>query len=227
MAASIPDAPRILCAGLVFACSLAAGAPAAGAPTTLRPSREPINLEAASSDFDYRNDALLFRRVKITQGALQVEAREARATGLSFANAQWNLQGDVRITVPDGKLAANDASVVFRDDVIVSALVRGTPATFEQRLKDSGQLARGKAASIEYDVQASTVRLAGQAWLTDGQNEIRGDTLVYDIGKQRVIANPGQTDPGGVRITINPGSRDAKPAPPPVTRPATPPATPP
>jgi hypothetical protein len=27
---------------------------------------------------------------------------------------------------------------------------------------------------------------------------------VYDIGRQRVAANPGETDPGGVRITITP-----------------------
>jgi lipopolysaccharide export system protein LptA len=215
MAASIPDAPRVLRAGLVIVCALAGVA----AHAAQRLSQAPINLEAASSDFDYRNNALLFRRVKITQGAMQVEAMEARATGLSFENAEWSLQGDVRITVPDGRLAANDAKVIFRNDVIVSALVRGSPASFEQRLKDSGQLAQGKAASIEYDVQASTVRLSGQAWLTDGQNEIHGDTLVYDIAQQRVVANPGQTDPGGVRITINPRSREATPDPPPATPP--------
>lgn len=215
MAASIPDATRALRAGVVIASALA-GVAAGAAP---RLTQAPINLEAASSDFDYRNNELLFRRVKITQGEMQVEASEARATGLSFANAEWSLQGDVRITVPDGRLAASDASVVFRNDVIARALVRGSPATFEQRLEQSGQLAQGKAASIEYDVQASTVRLSGQAWLTDGQNEIRGDTLVYDIARQRVVANPGQTDPGGVQITINPRSREAAPKPPPATPP--------
>jgi lipopolysaccharide export system protein LptA len=53
--------------------------------------------------------------------------------------------------------------------------------------------------------------MAGDAWLTDGENVIRGETLVYDIAGQRVAANPGGTDPGGVRITINPRSHD-KPA---------------
>jgi lipopolysaccharide export system protein LptA len=60
-------------------------------------------------------------------------------------------------------------------------------------------------------VQASTVRLHGDAWLSDGQNEIRGQTLVYDISKQRVMANPDQKDPGGVKITINPKPRDTSP----------------
>lgn len=162
----------------------------------------PINLEAASSDFDYRNNTLLFRRVKITQGTMQVESDEARANGLNFENTEWNLSGSVRILVPDGKLTSSDAQVIFRNNEISRAVIRGQPASFEQQLKDQQKLARGRAKTIEYDVAAGTVRLTGDAWLTDGQNEIRGDTLIYDIGQQRVLANPTGSDPGGVRITI-------------------------
>ena len=177
---------------------------ACGASAAPYDKQAPINLEAASSDFDYRNNTLVFRQIRITQGQLAVEAAEANATGLEFANAQWTLKGDVRITVPDGKLAANDAVVSFRDNQIARAEVRGTPATFEQRLKENNQLAQGRADAIEYDVRNGTVQLSGDAWLSDGQNEIRGTTLIYDIARQRVAANPGATEPGGVRITINP-----------------------
>lgn len=212
MAASIPDAPRRRAAGLLLCCALAVAAGSAN--TAAAASLEPINLEAASSDFDYRNNTLLFRRVKITQGALQVEAQEASATGLNFDNSVWSLKGAVRIMVTDGKLASSDARVTFRNNQIVSALIRGTPASFEQRLKDSQQLAQGEAGTIDYNVQEGTVRLTGDARLTDGQNVIRGSTLVYDIGKQRVVANPGGSEPGGVRITINPKQPEAAPAPP-------------
>ena len=213
MAVSIPDAPRgRTAARLLFCCVLACAGSVAHAAAV--GSQEPINLEAASSDFDYKNNTLLFRRVRITQGPLQVEAQEASATGLNFENSEWNLKGDVRITVPDGKLASSDARVTFRGNEIVSALIRGTPASFEQRLKESRQLAQGEAATIDYNVREGTVRLSGDAWLTDGQNVIRGTTLVYDIGKQRVVANPGGSEPGGVRITINPKQQDAAPAPP-------------
>jgi lipopolysaccharide transport protein LptA len=166
----------------------------------------PINLEAASSDFDYRNNTLLFRRVRISQGTMQVEADEARANGLNFENSEWNLSGSVRIHVPDGRLDSGQADVTFRNNEISRAVIRGQPASFEQRLKDEQKLARGRASSIEYDVRAGTVRLSGDAWLTDGQNEIRGDTLIYDIGQQRIVGNPTGRDPGGVRITIKPGS---------------------
>jgi lipopolysaccharide transport protein LptA len=225
MAASFPDAARMRLAAAI-ACCFAAGLVAAAAPELPRPSKElPIELVAASSDFDYKKNTLLFKQVKITQGPMIVEAQEATATGLNFENSEWTLSGQVRITVPDGKLTSSDARVTFRDNQIAKALIRGTPAEFEQRVKETRQLAQGHAKSIEYDVQAGVVRLDGDAWLTDGDNVIRGNTLVYDIAKQRVAANPGGTDPGGVRITINPKSQDkpdakpAGPAAPPVPKP--------
>lgn len=200
MAASLPDLRCVLAASLL---ALGVAAPP-GYAQTGRDSELPINLEAASSDFDYKNNALLFRRVTITQGTMQVEAEEARANGLNFENSEWNLSGAVRIRVPDGNLSSGEARITFRDNELSRAVVRGSPASFEQRLKSDQQLARGRASAIEYDVQAGTVRLTGKAWLSDGRNEIRGDTLIYDIGQQRVVANPTGQDPGGVRITINP-----------------------
>src|SRR5512133_2769999 len=72
----------------------------------------PINLEAASSDFDYKRNTLLFKRVKITQGGLEVTAQQASATGLEFNNSEWRLTGDVVITVPGGKLESSEARVM-------------------------------------------------------------------------------------------------------------------
>ena len=93
---------------------------------------------------------------------------------------------------------------MFKNNAIASASIKGSPAQFEQQLKEKNQIARGRATAIDYDVKAATVRLTGDAWLTDGQNEIRGNTLIYDIGRERVQANPSEKDPGGVSITINP-----------------------
>ena len=207
MASSTPDRRGARIARAAALAVLAALASPAVTPATR--SDQPIELVAASSDFDYKNNTLVFRRVRITQGELQVEAEEANATGLNFENSQWKLRGRVQIRLPDGRLDSSEATIDFAGNEIVRALIRGQPATFEQQLRDTRQTARGQAGSIEYDVRASSVRLKGAAWLTDGQNEIRGDTLVYDIGRQRVIANPEERDPGGVRITINP-----KPKPP-------------
>lgn len=212
MAASLRNLSRsrFWLAVVALACAaLAQAQPSAPTGLPAGNSEQPINLEAASSDFDYKNNTLLFRRVRITQGGLEVTAQEARATGLEFENSEWSLQGDVKITVPGGLLQSSEARVQFRNNEIVRASIKGAPAAFEQRLKDKDQVARGNAAAIEYDVKESTVRLTGNAWLSNGQNEIRGNTLVYDIGRERVQANPNEKDPDGVRITINPPKKDA------------------
>jgi lipopolysaccharide export system protein LptA len=195
---------------MAILCCLAAGVAAAATPTLPRPTKEPIDLVAASSDFDYKQNKLHFQQVRITQGPMQIEAGEASATGLNFENSEWTFAGDVRVTVPDGKLTASSAVVTFRDKEIASAVIRGSPAEFEQKLKDTNQVAKGHGDTIDYDFKQGTARLTGAAWLTDGDNVIQGDTLIYDVGRQRVVANPGGTVPGGVRITINPKAQDEK-----------------
>ena len=145
MAAFIPDAARTRVAATLL-CGLAAGAALAATPQLPRPSKDqPIELVAASSDFDYKKNTLVFRQLRITQGPLVVEAQSATATGLNFENSDWTLSGQVRITVPDGKLTSSDAKVAFRNNQISSAQVRGSPAEFEQRVKETGQIARGRA----------------------------------------------------------------------------------
>jgi lipopolysaccharide transport protein LptA len=191
-----------------------------GAGAQMPASDAPISLDAASSDFDYRNNVLIFRRVRISQGAISVSATEATATGLNFENSRWSFRGDVHIDMPNGSLDSDSATVRFSQNQIAHAHIEGQPASFEQRQAETGQLARGSAGTIEYDVGKGTVRLANQAWLTDGKSEIRGQTLVYNIAEERVLANPGEQDDTGVSITINPGSHGgdspdpAAPAPP-------------
>lgn len=163
-----------------------------------------ITLDAASSEVDYRANALLFRDIIITQGKVRVVAQRARSTGLDFDDSTWTLSGAVRIDVDGGMLTSEDASVTFQDNRIVSASIRGKPAEFSQQLKDGGR-ARGRAGSILYDMTASTVTLRGEAWLSDdGRSEIRGDQLVYNVREQRVQAGKPAGSDERVRIIIRP-----------------------
>lgn len=173
-------------------------------------ARLPVTLEARSSDFDYRNQVLVFAGVVIVQGDVRIVAEQARATGLDFEDSRWEFSGQVRITVPGGVLASDEARVRFSGGAIATAAASGAPATFEQRRE--AELARGHAARIDYDHVRGTVELAGDAWLTDGRNEISGTRLVYSLSTQRVIARSGDQGGEPVRITIRP-REPAAPAP--------------
>jgi lipopolysaccharide transport protein LptA len=206
---------------LLLAVALAGGAGAAPAPpSALQPGQPPINLEATSTEVDGRTNTLVFSDVVISQGATRVQADHAHATGLNFANSRWTFEGKVRIDAEQhGNLRSDQAAIEFRDNRIARATITGKPAEFEQKRADSNQIARGRAGEIVYDLNDGTVRLANQAWLTDGQNEISGPLLVYNIREQRVQAAAAPGTDERVHITIAPrgvpGPGKTEPAKPP------------
>lgn len=165
----------------------------------------PIKVEARSSDFDYQANVLVFNEITIVQGGIRITAARAVASGLDFEDSGWEFSGAVNITLPESGLASDTARVRFAGGLIQSATVTGAPATFEQRQQE--QLTQGRANRIDYDLGRGTVELAGDAWLSDGRNEVAGATLVYSTQTQRVISNKP------VVITINPGEAAPEAAP--------------
>jgi lipopolysaccharide transport protein LptA len=194
-AAQRPDAP---------AAPGTPAAPAQPAPVPLlQEGGPPIKLEAAASDVDYRTNTVVFRDVVISQGATRVQAEHAHATGLNFANSRWTFEGKVRIDAElHGNLRSDQATVEFRDNHIARATITGKPAEFEQQRAGTEQMARGHADEIVYDVSDGTVRLTNDAWLTDGQNEISGPLLVYNVRAQRVQAATSPDSDQRVHILI-------------------------
>jgi len=190
----------------------AAAAPSAPAALTQSSRQLPITVDAASSEVDYRTNTVVFSQVVISQGAMRVQADHAHASGLNFANSRWTFEGHVRIdAAPSGSLRADQAVVEFRDNRILRATANGKPAQFEQPRADSQLMARGHANEIVYDVNEGTVRLAEDAWLTDGTNEISGPLLVYNIRAQRVQAATQSGTDQRVHIVIQPQSTPAAP----------------
>ena len=199
-------------AGVAAAPAAAATAPAAPTlaaplPTGLGSCRQPITLDAESSQMDYKNNAIDFRQVVISQCSTRVQADHAHATGLNFANSRWTFDGNVHIDAEErGSLRSDQAVVEFKDNRIARATITGKPAEFEQKRADSGQPARGHADEIVYDVSNGTVRLSNDAWLTNGQTEVSGSLLVYNIRGQSLQAGAAPGTDTRVHIKIPTGA---------------------
>ena len=171
-----------------------AAAPAPAGPVShtvqLLDQNQPVHLDAANTEVDYKTKRMIYHDVVISQGTTRVQADTAQGTGLDFGNSKWTFSGNVRINAePRGNLRSDSAVVEFKDSLISRATVLGKPAEFEQKREGSDQIARGHADKIVYDVAEGTVRLSDDAWLTDGQSEISGPLLVYNIRAQRVQAS--------------------------------------
>jgi lipopolysaccharide transport protein LptA len=166
--------------------------------------QQAISLDAQSSELDYKNNNLLFHKVRITQGNLSVAADQAQATGLDFENSRWVFRGNVKITMDQGQLSSEEAEITFIKKLLSKAIVNGKPAAFEQRIAKTGKLAQGRADSIDYDVAKGVVHLSKNAWLSDGQNEIRGESLKYNVVAQNIVAEASEQGSQRVHIIITP-----------------------
>jgi lipopolysaccharide transport protein LptA len=175
----------------------------------------PINLEAQSAEFDYANNSMLYHKVKISQGAMSVAADLANANGQStnvnFEDSKWVFRGNVKIQTDQGLLTAEEADVTFLKGVLVKALITGKPAEFEQRAPKSGKRVIGHAEVIEYDVAKNTIQLSKDAWLSNGPDEIHGESLKYNLIEKKMFADPGEQNSQRVHITITPPPPAAKP----------------
>jgi lipopolysaccharide transport protein LptA len=236
-----PTSPKLRARLIAWALpALACAAPAvAGAPPADF-SRLPVSIKSASAEMDYRSNTAVFRNVVISQGSMRVQAEQAHATGLNLPNSRWNFEGNVRVDAEQrGNLRSDQAVVEFKDNHIARVTITGKPAEFEQQRANSDSVARGHADEILYDVSEGTVRLTNDAWLCDGQNQISGPLLVYNIREQQIQAAtaPGTAGSGAdqrVHISIvphavkpeSPGCTEPKAESPAAAKPA-PPAAPP
>jgi len=193
MAVSIPKALALLALALPSTHAIAAHV-----------EQQSISLDAQSSELDYKNNNLLFHKVRIAQGGMAIVAEQAQATGLDFANSRWVFRGNVKITMQQGQLTSDEAEVTFVKQVISKALVNGKPAVFEQHIAKTARLAQGHADVIDYDVANGVVHLSKNAWVSDGQHEIDGESLKYNVLTQKIVADSSEQGSQRVHIIITP-----------------------
>lgn len=172
---------------LLCAVLLAGLQPALSAP---KQSQLPLDVNAASSEIDYKNKSISLNKVRIAQGGLVVTADSGRASGTvpdaAFDNNRWVFRGAVKITLDQGVLNADEAQITIKDRVLTMAVATGKPASFQQKIAKSDKLAQGHADNIEYDVPKGLVHLTGNSWLVYDQTEMKGESLKYDVNAQTV-----------------------------------------
>jgi lipopolysaccharide export system protein LptA len=167
-------------------------------------NEQPLVIEAQSVDLDYKNNNVLYHKVRIAQGTMSVAADQAQTTGADVDNSHWVFRGSVKISMNQGQLTADEAEITFANKLLSKALVNGKPAAFEQQIAKTGKLAQGRADTIDYDVKQGVVHLSKNAWLSDGQHEILGESLKYNVLSQNIVAESSEQGSQRVHIIITP-----------------------
>jgi len=204
---------------LMLACLWALQAHGAPKSTPL-----PIDFTAQSSEIDYKNSFTSFRKVQITQGNFSIIADQGQVKGtdVNFQDSHWTFRGSVKIIVQDGVLNSDEAQAFFTNNQLAKATASGKPATFQQKIAKADKTVNGHSDNIDYDAGHGIVHLTTDAYLSDGQNEIRGQSLKYDVIGQSLIADAPEQQGQRVHIIITPPPKSQQPPPAPAAAPPTP-----
>lgn len=113
--------------------------------------------------------------------------------------------GSVQVDQGTMRVRADEMIIEYEDQRVVRIIAQGQPARYQQELEDDQGQVRADARTIVYNLQQEQLQLQGEAFLTQGGNEITGDLIRYDIVAGRVDAEAGEEGP--VRVTVQPASR--------------------
>ena len=122
-------------------------------------AEQPLLIDADSSTYDHEPDGtlVLSGNVLVRQGTLRVEAARVRATKR------------------DGKLYS-----------VVATGAEGAPVRFQQQINPGEPLARAHAQTVDYSIAEEKIKLAGDAFLSTGEIEYSGGTIVWDMKENEV-----------------------------------------
>ncbi|HEY2465209.1 MAG TPA: lipopolysaccharide transport periplasmic protein LptA [Steroidobacteraceae bacterium] len=194
---------------LALVALLAPLAQANAAPTVAHDRQADILLESQSVTIDLKTNSAVFTKIRISQGGMSItadqgQANQQRSSDLYFQNNVWNFRGNVKITVEQGQLFSDDAQISFANNVLSKAVANGKPASFEQTVTKTGKPVKGHANTIDYDASKHLVRFVKDAYLTNGDHEMSGQSVKYDVLGQKVIAEEAEQNSQRVHIIITP-----------------------
>jgi len=138
---------------------------------------------------------------------IQIEGDDA---SIDQANETIVYVGSVRIMQGTLRVEGDRMVVKVKGDQVERITTVGSPARYRQQLDgDQGEVV-ANAESIIYHTTEERIYLNGDATLLQRGNELRGESIRYDIVKGKVDASAGTQSNGRVRMQLDPASQPRK-----------------
>ena len=172
--------------------------------------RLPWNINSETMAFDGKTSTVIYTGLRFSQGNIFIEADEGRSTVNEKHDGSWNFSGNVIIDVNNGRIECESAELAFAGNVLKTATVFGSPATFAIQRVNSDDVTHAQAGKLFYDIQNGVIEFSEQATITQSGNEISSNYLVYNINERRINADSSGEDDDRVRITYTPSDTDSE-----------------
>lgn len=114
--------------------------------------------------------------------------------------------GHVLYTEPQQAIAihADKITIISQAQTVVRIEAVGDPVRFSH--KGSAKPIRGEAKNLLYVAARDTLTLSGGAEVQNGKDQIRGETIEYNIASRQATANNGGKPGGRFEAIIDEGS---------------------
>jgi len=111
-------------------------------------------------------------------------------------------------------LEADEIKMYEQQHKLVRVVATGQPVKLRQELDSDRGETRAIADTMEYTISADSLLLKGNARLWQAGNDFSGDTIIYHIKDETVVAKGDKEQDGRVRIVIEPSEIQLVPDPP-------------
>ena len=145
--------------------------------------------------------------------------------------ARVSIDDAKQISVFEGAVQFKQGTITIRGDKIIvtqdkeglkQGSATGQLASFRQKREGLDEYMEGYAERIEYDSKNGAIDFFGQAHIKRGQDEVRGEHIIYNSRTEIFQANgtpdqnTGSAGKGRVRVVIQPKTKSAEPSPDPL-----------
>ena len=141
----------------------------------------PINIDAESTGYLADESVLTFTKLYLSQGGISISADRGEASKLDFENSTWKFEGNIRITLENGRIESDFAHLEFEGHQIKIARIQGSPAKLLIYREDQITRTSTIANRIDYDFQKSLIDFSGNVSIEEGGNLISSEYLVYNL----------------------------------------------
>lgn len=138
----------------------------------------------------------------------QVVEIESDYAELDDANNRSTLRGNVIIRQGSIVISADEVTTYWTGNDLTRIVSTGTPAQFQQKMAEDGQLVTARAKRIEYRLNEDVVELRQAANLSQSGSTVSGEEIDFDLRTETMKAKGSKSGKARVHVVIQPPKRD-------------------
>ena len=132
---------------------------------------------------------LYFEDASLKKNDLNINSDGASITDLNNETTVFTFLGNVEIISEIVTIKCDKAVLEFKDNELKNAKFTGELSSFQQFDNERELIASGAAEVFKYDHITNILKMETNAWVNNGNNEVSGNLITYNLVKRNIIAD--------------------------------------